>query len=309
MPAAQIVSIPAVGSMGTLPSTFEKTTGALLLATGIPMAYLGDAAADNETKASSAGLAVKKIILNYNGELCTYFTSCETVGDFLDVNGFTLSEGDSVSYDESFEIFDGMLMTIYDVTVAYTSTTSPIAATLTYNPNPSMRQGQIALAVQGEEGLKEEIYKNVYYNGELLSSTLYSESVITEATNEVIDYGPPLVPVYSSSPVQTAVTLSGEEFEYTQAISMTATAYTAELQTNKLTASGSVAQVGLVAADLSVLPLGTRLYIVANDGSWEYGFAVVGDTGVKNKILDLYYDTYEECINFGARAATVYVLK
>ena len=68
-----------------------------------------------------------------------------------------------------------------------TSATSPIAATLTYNPNPSMRQGQIALAVQGEEGLKEEIYKNVYHNGELLSSTLYSESVITEAINEVIE--------------------------------------------------------------------------------------------------------------------------
>ena len=91
---------------------------------------------------------------------------------------------------------------------------------------------------------------------------------------------------------------------------MTATAYTAERQTNKLTASGSLAQVGPCCPPISVLPLGTPvIHCGQMMAPGEYGFAVVGDTGGKLKILDLYYDTCEECINFGGTAATVYVLK
>ena len=41
-----------------------------------------------------------------------------------------------------------------------------------------------------------------------------------------------------------------------------------------------------------------------------YGLAVAEDTGgaVKGNKIDLYFNTYRECINFGVRTATVYVL-
>jgi len=39
-----------------------------------------------------------------------------------------------------------------------------------------------------------------------------------------------------------------------------------------------------------------------------YGMAVAEDTGVRGNIVDLYYDTYQQCIEFGRRGATVYVL-
>ncbi len=62
-----------------------------------------------------------------------------------------------------------------------------------------------------------------------------------------------------------------------------------------------------MAVDRKVIPLGTRLYIVTNDG-FVYGLSVAEDTGVRGSKVDLYFDTYEECINFGRRGCTVYIL-
>ena len=48
---------------------------------------------------------------------------------------------------------------------------------------------------------------------------------------------------------------------------------------------------------------------MAADGSVVYGTAVAEDTGVRGNIIDLYYDTYQQCINFGRRTCNVYILK
>ena len=90
---------------------------------------------------------------------------------------------------------------------------------------------------------------------------------------------------------------------------MTATAYTAgHGGVDKCTATGTSVRVGTVAVDKRVIPLGTKLYIVTNDGI-VYGTAVAEDTGVKGNKIDLYFDTYQQCINFGRRGCTVYILK
>ena len=52
-----------------------------------------------------------------------------------------------------------------------------------------------------------------------------------------------------------------------------------------------------------------ELSSVSNDGTVVYGLAVAEDTGVRGNIVDLYYNTYEECINFGRRGCTVYILE
>lgn len=67
---------------------------------------------------------------------------------------------------------------------------------------------------------------------------------------------------------------------------------------------------GRVAVDPRVIPLGTRMYIETADGSLIYGYAVAADTGgaIKGNIVDLYFNTYQECVNFGRRAVKVYIL-
>jgi len=71
---------------------------------------------------------------------------------------------------------------------------------------------------------------------------------------------------------------------------------------NGITASGQVAQSSrTLAADLSIYPIGTRLYIK------DLGIRVVEDTGgaLHNQSIDLYFDTHEEALQFGRQ--TLYV--
>ena len=105
-------------------------------------------------------------------------------------------------------------------------------------------------------------------------------------------------------------TASGTTLSYTKALSCNATAYTCEGYTG-YTYSGTVARVGAIAVDPNFIPLGTEMYIVADDGYCVYGYCVAEDTGglIKGNRVDLYFDTYNECINFGYRPVTVYILE
>lgn len=100
----------------------------------------------------------------------------------------------------------------------------------------------------------------------------------------------------------------GTELNYSGIRKMSATAYTSGHDgVGTRTASGTAVHVGTVAVDKSVIPLGTRMYIVA-DGGLVYGLAVAEDTGVRGSKIDLYFNTYDECIQFGRRDCTVYIL-
>ncbi len=107
------------------------------------------------------------------------------------------------------------------------------------------------------------------------------------------------------------ITPEGEELRYTSVISCSATAYTTERQDNKITATGTVAHVGGIAVDPNLIPYGTRLYIISESGTWNYGYATAEDCGggIKGNKIDLFFDTYDECIDFGVRNALVYVLE
>lgn len=101
---------------------------------------------------------------------------------------------------------------------------------------------------------------------------------------------------------------NGHTVSFSKTLNMKGTAYTAGGGLSDITASGTPVRVGVVAVDRKTLPLGTRVYVVSNDGVYTYGFSVAEDTGVKGNIIDLYMDTEAECRQFGVRACTVYVL-
>lgn len=84
----------------------------------------------------------------------------------------------------------------------------------------------------------------------------------------------------------------------------TATAYSLRGRT----ASGKPVSRGLIAADPSVLPLGTRVRVEAGPWSGEY---LVADTGgaVKGRRIDIWTPTTREALQFGRRPVKLTVLE
>ena len=106
---------------------------------------------------------------------------------------------------------------------------------------------------------------------------------------------------------KTFTTTSGQVYSYSKVLDCTATAYS---DPGGVTASGTSCREGAIAVDPSVIPLGSRVYIISSNGSIVYGEAVAEDTGgaIKGNIIDLYYDSESTCLDWGRRSVTVYVL-
>ena len=93
--------------------------------------------------------------------------------------------------------------------------------------------------------------------------------------------------------------------KYRAVMSMEATAYLpTDGSPEGLTAMGIPATYGIVAVDPSVIPLGTRVYVPG------YGVALAADTGgaIIGYCIDLCMESYAECMDFGRRNVTVYIL-
>lgn len=107
----------------------------------------------------------------------------------------------------------------------------------------------------------------------------------------------------------TITTASGEVLHYQSVLTCSGTGYTCPGYTG-YTYTGTVARVGAIAVDPNVIPLGSVLYIVTNDGYCIYGLCTAEDIGgaVKGNAVDLYFNTLQECYDFGRRTCTVYVI-
>ena len=191
-------------------------------------------------------------------------------------------------------------------------------------PNPRMTEGTEKVVQEGSDGIRSSIYEVVWSNGQE-SSRQFVEELDSTAVDKIVEYGTaapakpvpaafpsndsPIASVSANADGSGVLTLSsGEKLRFSSVKNMTATAYTAGHDgADHYTATGTAVRVGTVAVDKKVIPLGTRMYIVTNDG-FVYGTAVAEDTGVRGSKVDLYFNTYQECINFGRRSCKVYIL-
>ncbi len=175
---------------------------------------------------------------------------------------------------------------------------APIPYETTKVESDDLYVGETKVQTPGVEGLHEVEVIKTYYNGDLVERTEKELQLVDEPITEVMLVGTKEKPfTLGSDPNVDVSTL-----DYSKKLTMNATAYTAS--GNAKTASGRVAQEGVVAVDTSVIPFGTKLYIPG------YGYAVAGDTGgaIKGNKIDLFYDTVAECYEFGRRNVDVYVL-
>jgi uncharacterized protein YabE (DUF348 family) len=193
-------------------------------------------------------------------------------------------------------------ITSEDVTKVFEEITAIPFETETVS-NPELNEGVQNILIAGADGEQKTTVKVTFDGGKEVAR----ETVATEITKE---------PVKQVIEIGAANTINGIDgvYQFEKELTMNASAYTADFgSTGKnpgdpsfgITASGRVASVGVVAVDPAVIPLGTELYIEG------YGHAVAGDTGsaIKGHKIDLFFNTYSECIQFGRQDITVYVLK
>ncbi|MEK7278685.1 MAG: G5 domain-containing protein, partial [Chloroflexota bacterium] len=143
------------------------------------------------------------------------------------------------------------------------------------------------LIQEGKYGAQSQRVRVRYENGVEVSRSVEDEWVSVAPQPRIVGYGTAIV-------IRAVDTADGP-IEYWRAVRMYATSYSASRAGTPrsapwygLTRSGKVLTKGMVAIDLKVMPLGTRLYVSG------YGLATAEDTGggVKGKWIDLGYDDW-----------------
>lgn len=248
----------------------------------------------------------KKIVLTADGVTRDIY-SCEAVlSAALQDCGVTLGEYDEIEPNLETTVTNEMNVTIFRVRVYEETVTEAIPHGVVTKANPDKKAGYQAVVSEGQDGSESVTYRVITRDGQEAARDAIARTVITEAKDKVIEQG-----VQGSK----VVAASTDELRVKRVIDCNATAYSASRSCNGgfagKTASGRAPAYGVVAVDPKVIPLGSKLYIEAADGSWVYGYAIAGDTGgaIRGNKIDLFYNTTSECYSFGRRTARVYVLE
>lgn len=272
------------------------------------------------------------------GESRVVGTYGETVEELLARMGIVPAAGDLLSCEPDALTYDGMIVELVHraVEVVEYEEATPYR-TNTYE-DPELEPGEEIVLVEGAEGTVRYTAQVIYENGVEVSRIVTDEVVILEPVTRLVVRGPErqleeqpdepdhrvAYPDYmyeqdSSTPESVGITdtiengvittANGTSYAYTDVLTVTCTAYSCEGYVGT-TATGTVARVGAVAVDPKYIPLGTKMYIVSNDGEYVYGYCTAEDTGglIKGYKIDLYFDTIDECWAFGVRTCTVYVI-
>lgn len=257
----------------------------------------------------------QNITLNYCGEIMEVTSYGETVETMLDRLGLS-AYGNHVANVSLYSMtYDGMSITVDDVLQMEQTYTQELPYKTSYIDDPSLPAGEQKVAVEGVAGQVRVTAAVTYKNSVEQSRTVLNETILRQSVDEVILVGSGLEPAAEETTVTIGngviTTSDGEVLTYTRSEQFITTAYThTDSGCDMTTATGTTVRVGTVAVDPSVVAYGTRMFIVTNDGQYIYGIGTAEDcgSGVKGHHLDLYFPSYEECVQFGGRKATVYFL-
>ena len=281
-----------------------------------------DLAAD-DTYTTEAGDGISEITvqrnqtitINYCGDSITVSSYGETLEQLLTRNGLQ-SKGDYVvSSPLDTETYDGMEVKVDCIVQMEQTYTVDIPIETKYCEDPTLPKGQEVVLVEGRVGQEQKTANVIYTNSQETNRTLIKEKVMQQPVNRIVAVGTGTkTDAKSNAPAigdGVIVTAEGEVLTYSKKAKFNATAYTkTDAGCDDYTATGTKVRIGTVAVDPSVIPYGTRMFIMSNDGKYIYGIATAEDCGgaIKENRIDLYFDTTAECFQFGRRSCTVYFL-
>ncbi|MBE6929116.1 MAG: DUF348 domain-containing protein [Ruminococcaceae bacterium] len=253
---------------------------------------------------------VLDLTIDVDGKRIELRTDGGTVSEALAKAGVTLGSRDILSCEAGDEVYAGMQLRITRVTGKQETKDVLIKYEIQEVPNDRMMVGETIVLTEGINGSLRETWEVEYHDGVEVNRTLTSSVVTKEPTTAVVETGTYVLPTVNEE----SKTLSfddGTVLNYSKKLNVGATAYTCEGKSFNITKTGTTARFGAIAVDPRVIPLNSKLYVQAPDGTWFYGVCTAEDTGgkIKGNRIDLYFDTLKECYSFGYRKAVVYIIE
>ena len=254
------------------------------------------------------------VTVRRGGETITATAQAETVEQFLSRMDIIPGPLEMVGI----ELMEGSVaLTISDHLTVYERVTEQAEHGTVYRSTPDLPKGQERVARKGVDGQHTAIYEQKWVSGQLVTSQ-YVEEITSTSVDEIVEQGTAVTSVDADDKVVNVTTnadgsgyltfASGGTMKFSKAVQVTATAYTAGYDgVDHTTATGTFVHKGVAAVDKRVFPLGSDLYVMAK--GMEYGLTKAEDTGMKGQKIDLYLESYQQCIQFGRRSATVYLLE
>ena len=230
------------------------------------------------------------------------------VYDALNFAGYEVDDDDILSTSHNEDVENISSVTIKRVTYKTESSKEKIEFDTVKKNSDDVELGETKVKTEGKDGEKIVTREVKYIDGEKTSDKVVAEKTIKKPVDEVILVG--TKGAATSGGAGTFTDSNGATVAYSQVLTGSGTAYTAPAGAG--TATGVLAYHGGVAVNPNIIPYGSKLYIVSTDGSFVYGYATAVDTGGAlmdgSAIVDCFYNTYDECVNFGRRDVNVYVL-
>lgn len=249
------------------------------------------------------------------GRTAVFPTTRQYVSEVLEEAGIETDQDDNIEPSPDTLVTEGMQIRVSQTDVQEVTVQEKLPYSVREVEDESLFTGEREVVQPGQAGVKEFRYRITYKDGAEAKRELLSETVLAEAVEEVVNCGTMPVP----STFEVGKIPASKDFSYSKMEQFQATAYDLSFAScgkspgnpyYGITSWGVKARYGVVAVDPKVIPYGTKMYIESSDGQFVYGYAVAGDCGgaIKNRRIDLFYNTRAECMNFGRRAINVYFL-
>ena len=250
----------------------------------------------------------KTVSVTADGKTKDVKLALANVYDALNFAGYEVDDDDILSTSHNEDVENINAVTIKRVTYKTESSKEKIAYDTVKKNSDDVELGETKVKTEGKDGEKIVTREVKYIDGEKTSDKVVAEKTIKKPVDKVVLVG--TNGAATSGGAGTFTDSNGATVAYSQVLTGSGTAYTAPAGAG--TATGVRAYHGGVAVNPNIIPYGSKLYIVSTDGSFVYGYATAVDTGgalmAGTAIVDCYYNTYDECVNFGRRDVNVYVL-
>ena len=250
----------------------------------------------------------KKLSITADGKTDSVYVPNGNVCDVLTELGYKLSDDDILNVNRNSNIEDADKIVIKLVTYKNETETQSVDFETVKKNSKDVELGKTKVQTEGKKGEALVTKRCKYIDGKKVSSETVDKKITKEPVDKVVLMGTKGSNV--SNPAGTFTDNNGNTVAYSSVVTGSGTAYTAPA--GSLTATGVTAYHGGVAVNPNIIPYGSKLYIVSTDGSFVYGYATAVDTGgalmAGTAIVDCFYNTYDECVNFGRRNVNVYIV-